>query len=116
MTHFRTCPTCGVYDYFGTGFGAHKCKPAWECRGDWQDDDEWQTIHAIDAEEAAEKYAEKYDCESGEYAIVSGNGRDETIILTRKPDNSGLTPERWVIEAETIPHYRATKIESEAAE
>jgi hypothetical protein len=84
----------------------HVCAPEWECRLEDHGDEDWETIHALDAETAAEKFAEVYDCEGGEYAIVGGRIRN-CIIQVRKPDGSDVT--RWAIEAETVPQYRATQ-------
>jgi hypothetical protein len=104
---FERCPMCREWGWFGGASFNHFCKPAWECRIEsTHGDDEWKTIHARDAEEAAEKFAEHYDCEGGEYAIVS-NPRSDWVIQVRKPGDE--THERWSIEAETVPQYRAAR-------
>ena len=110
MGEFRTCPTCGKYDGFGYGFMDHRCKPMWECRQEtkWMADDDWQTIHASDSEEAAEVFAERYDCEGGEYVIVGGKCRDDFVVQVRKPGETEI--ERYSIEAEAVPQYRGTKL------
>lgn len=105
----RKCPVCGEYDYFGAKFLEHRCKPAFECRAEWQDgDDDWQIVRAVDAESAAAQFAERYDCEGGDYSIVSRKMSDAVVIQVRKPDEK--TFERWSIEAESVPTYYATKI------
>ena len=101
----RKCPNCKEWGFFGAQYiPDHKCAPAWECRLGWQDDDDWQIVHAQEPKDAAEKYAERYDCEGGEYVIVS-QCCDNPIVLVRKI--GAETSERWAIEAESVPHYRA---------
>lgn len=109
MSDFKRCPTCNEYGWIDSDSAwlRHMCKPRWECRCNWEDDDCWSPIHASDAEQAAEKYAEHYDCEGGEYAIVSGD-RDDVVILVRKSEDDPV--ESFSIEAETVPHYRASKM------
>lgn len=109
---FRRCPICREHGWFGNRImGEHACKPIWECQPEWhKEPEDWTAVHATDAEAAAEKYAERYD-QDGEYNIVSGNLRSDVIIRTRKP--GGDVFERWAIEAETVPTYRATKLEDD---
>lgn len=104
---FSTCRACGEYDFTDR----HKCKPKWEVameakKGEVPDESEWAEIYAIDQETAAEKYADQYDCESAEYAIVSAGSGGETIVLSRDP----ATPEkitRWHVIGEAVPQYHA---------
>ena len=103
---FLQCKVCRDWGWFGGANMNHVCKPRWECRGEWLDDSDWEDIHAYDAETAAEKYAERYDREGGEYTIVSSRHSD-WIILVRKPGEDDIG--RWVIKAETVPQYRATE-------
>ncbi len=114
-TDFGRCPICGEYGFLTGRFADHKCKPAWECRLETEDDDSWGKVYARDPEEAAEKYAERYDCEGGEYAIVSSR-----IVLVRKPsdfeEENTTAIERFSVEGEAVPQYHATKIEQEAAQ
>lgn len=112
---FRRCTVCHEHGWFGGTYMNHTCKPKWECRLEWHKDDAdgWGTIYASDSEEAAEKYAEHYDCEGGEYAIVSQRHQD-CVVQVRKPkpydsDDEEMPIERWSIEAETVPSYRAYK-------
>lgn len=111
MSDFRRCPVCREHGWFGAAnFAEHRCAPTWECRPEWYSDpDDWHTVHAIDSETAAEKYAEHYDCEGGDYSIVFGKTRDDVIIYVRKPGDDAF--ERWSIEAEAVPTYRATKVD-----
>lgn len=113
MSDFQRCPICRDFGWFGehaARFGSHQCKPTWECRPEWySDDDDWSTVHATDAELAAEKFAERYDCDGGDYSIVSNKMRGDVIIFVRKPGDE--TFEKFSIEAEAVPTYHATKIE-----
>lgn len=107
---FRRCTICREHGWFGNKImGEHVCKPIWECQPEWYSDPEdWTPVHAADAESAAEKYAERYD-QDGEYSIVGGHMRGDVVIRTRKPGDDVF--ERWDIEAEAVPTYRATKLE-----
>jgi hypothetical protein len=102
---FDRCKTCGDYDWIAT----HKCKPMWEVRINEPSfsgppDEAWDVIHANNAEEAAEKFCEHYDSGS-EYVIVTNGG---TKVEVRKRFETETTI--WDIEAESRPHYRASKI------
>lgn len=110
MSGFEKCPVCKEYGWFGAKFSAdHTCKPVWECRAEWQDDDYWAQYHATEASDAAAKFAEHYDCDGGDYAIVSNKMRDDVIVLVRKPGDENF--KRFEIEAEAIPTYRATEVD-----
>ena len=113
MSDYAKCPICREYGWLKetSSILRHVCKPAFECRPEWySDDDDWSIIHATDAERAAEKFAEIYDCDGGDYAIIGNKMRDDVIIFVRKPGDTAF--ERWAIEAEAVPTYAATKIES----
>lgn len=105
MGNFAKCRDCGEYGFIGASFMQHRCKPAWECRMAWEDDDCWTKVHGLDAEEAAKKCAEMYDRDGGEYAIVGNRMSGDVIVLVRKPGSEKI--ERWSIEAEAVPQYRA---------
>lgn len=112
---FERCKICKEWGWFGGTHSNHICKPPWEVRGEWQDANDWRTIHAIDAETAAEKFADEYDSEGGEYAIVQGHG--DYFVLTRKPKDpdaeTDLPFERWSVEGESVPQYSATKVDAD---
>lgn len=83
----------------------HNCPPTWEVR---HEDtriygDEWSSpIYAFDAETAAEQFAERYDCTSGEYGMI----RDEqavTFEVRSVADPSTVT--RVSVCAESQPTY-----------
>lgn len=65
-------------------------------------ENEWNERYTTgDAEDAAEEYADAYDCQ-GDYIIIRNR---EGRVWVR--DAEGLVT-RWEIEAESVPHYRAT--------
>lgn len=99
------CPTCGGYLYGRPS--NHVCPPMFECRFDeqWKDDRDWRETYARDAESAAEKFAEEYDCEN-EYNILRQGERCEQVIEVRSTDG---TITRWNIHAESLPHYYANE-------
>lgn len=97
------CKSCGGIDWQD---GRHNCPPVWEARAEWEGDDDWREFHATDSEEAAEKAAEYYDCNGGEYAIVGRKRRGDDIFLVRKLGTDAI--ERFAIEAEAVPTYYAT--------
>lgn len=113
MSDYKRCPICRKFGWFGEKakqFGEHHCPPRWECRPEWySDDDDWSAVYAIDSETAAEEFAEQYDCDGGDYTIVSNKMRGDVIIFVRKPGDDVF--EWWSIEAEAVPTYRATKID-----
>lgn len=114
---FKRCPTCQEYGWFNTTFMAHHCKPAWECRMKTDDDDCWVRVYARDEEEAAEKFADRHDCDSGEYGICSGRyGAGETIVLVRKADDPAREASLWEVEGEMVPHYRARRVSQSEVE
>lgn len=104
MSDFARCPNCRSYDFLSR----HRCPPVWEARPEWDCDDYWTEVHAVDAESAAEKFAEIYDRDGGEYSIVSGRFRD-CIIQVRKPGEDQI--DRYSIDAEAVPTYYGRKLD-----
>ena len=96
---YKRCTICSRYDFENT----HRCAPIWECQMEG-DGDDWSTVHATDSEEAAERFAERYD-QDGEYWIISGRHSGDVVVLVRKDEDSEIR--RWTIEAEAVPTYRA---------
>lgn len=113
MSEFRRCADCGEHGYFNTQFMPHRCKPKWECRREVKWEEDWQDIRATDPEEAAEAFAERWDCEGGEYGIVGGRYREGFIVQVRKPGEAEF--ERWAIEGEAVPKYYGVKLENAVA-
>lgn len=116
MGDFRRCAACGEYGWFETGGSLihmdHVCKPVWEARiftRKWEED--WATVHASDAEEAAAKFCEEYDC-GGDYDIVRRGG--EEIEVRKSADDPVVIVD---VEAESVPHYHGHERKpAEAAE
>lgn len=84
------------------------CLPAWIVRA--ADDDsafDPKPIHASDAGEAAEKWAERDDS-YGDYSIVGGN---EIEVLVRPYDEPDAKPLRFRVTGESVPTYTADEIE-----
>lgn len=98
--NYVRCAKCGEFGFSNT----HECPPIWEARileTKWEND--WTEVHARDAEAAAEKFCEDYDCH-GDYDIIKRGGEE---IQVRK-----LGEERIVIvdiSAESRPHYCGTE-------
>lgn len=63
-------------------------------------------IEAMDAEDAAEQWAEQEDWYSAEYAIVSG--RSTPVVAVRAPDG---TETRYRVRGEAVPAYYADEVE-----
>lgn len=122
MSNWRDCPLCGEYDdMVSAGLFRHRCKPAWAVCGSFDEfwrDYEWPKVHARDSETAAEKHCERYDCEGGEYSIVSTQGYDTYVYVIpwekyQAWEDDGmygpLLPEVFSISAESLPHYYGHK-------
>lgn len=103
------CSVCGDFDMMEY----HKCKPAWECRfakdGPIYFDEEWTKIRAIDAEDAAEQFCDSYDCEGGEYRVLSLGESNPPTVEVRKPGEERI--DRFVVVGTSEPTYRAESVE-----
>ncbi len=69
-----------------------------------------QGIRAFDAEEAAERWAEDWDCADSEYPILQG---DIPLVLVH--DSEGNVTQ-WRVSGENVPTYRAEEVEEPTAE
>ena len=105
MLNRRTewCQECQKYHIQG------KHSPMYEV---WSDDmgvsqDDAGQLHADDMQDAAEKWAEQDDCNSGDYMILSD--KMQPVVFVRR---DGVTKSYRVF-AESIPEYRATEMESD---
>lgn len=78
------------------------------CDVDVLDDehDNYRTIVAHDAEQAAERYAERDDWDSAEYSVVGGSPMTVQVIA---PDG---TITRWLVTGETVAVYSAREVRS----
>jgi hypothetical protein len=107
MSELKTCPECGVLDFFGGRFTSHRCRPLWECRDEDADEDDWRQVRASDSEDAAEDYAQNYDS-NGDYQIIAGG---TIVVLVRKVGAEAKSIERFRVNGETVPRYYAEKLE-----
>lgn len=95
---YERCKTCKEWGFTGS----HECPPIWEARifeTKWQED--WHEVHAADAERAAQKFAEDYDC-YGDYDIIR-RGSAEVEVRKVGDDKAVLVD----VSAESVPHYYA---------
>jgi hypothetical protein len=99
MTNWGKCARCGKY-----AFLPHSCKE-FECALEQGSEPDFGTVWARDAEEAAEAYAEDYDC-YGDYTIIQDGDRGTNVVLVREPD-SETPPLRFHVIGETVPEYHA---------
>ena len=106
------CPTCDEY-VFGSSVLNHVCKPVFEVNvPGYHDDDDWQTVRAYSGRGAAEEFADQYDCESAEYAIVSGREYDFRIKV-RSPGQTDYKV--FSVYGEAVPTYYAIEVSRETA-
>lgn len=101
MSNFERCAICDEYDFVSN----HKCKPLWLVTPEDCDPevDAWH-IYAVDAEEAATKFAERYDQETAEYSIVSG---EDVLVLVTDEQRENQT---WFeVEGYSVPEYSASE-------
>lgn len=95
------CQKCGEWTYSDR----HACPPLFDVRcDDNHGPDEWVQIRAIDAETAAEKWAERDD-QDGDYLIV---GQRSTPIVDVRSPTGEVT--RWQVSGEAVPKYYAKSV------
>ena len=94
------CKRCGRYLFSGE-CRCQRFEVVIPWRGKVDDGQDWQSICAMDAETAAEKFAERSDCDGGDYTIIR-NGEGEVWVR----DSDGAVT-KWDIEAEAVPTYTA---------
>jgi hypothetical protein len=107
VTDYGRCPKCGEPGFLKGKFADHRCKPLfWWRSNDRHDEDEWQEIHASDAEEAAQKAAALYDQDG--YSLLRGGHAEISIrdTLTGKVT-------RWHCKAEPVPQYWVVQMDME---
>lgn len=123
---YKPCPRCRKYHFDNA---PHTCPPVWlvwckECDGDIHN--AWP-CHSIDAETAAEEWAEADDAE-GDYTIVGGSeatvfvalqseydaqviGWDEKVDADDRTVPPGVRVHKFVVYGETVAQYHARKVE-----
>ena len=109
------CRKCDGFVYEYEGARPHLCPPAWwVCSEDELDDrfDNWTKVLALDAEAAAEKWAEDDDSGSAEYHIVSGN---DAVVFVENADRDPASRVRLVVSGESVATYSARAEPAEVA-
>jgi len=96
---FDRCTTCGHIRRPG-----HVCDPVWTARiNDPMNADDWYTVRASTAQEAAERFCEKHDDED-DYGIVESG---EASVVVKSRDDVETT---WFVEAWAQSTYRAKEV------
>jgi len=99
MSEYRRCPRCGQYGWRDR----HHCQPLWHAVlvDDLEAADEfelWREVHARNAQEAAEVYAQTVDREEAIFTTQAQH------VAVRGPDGSRTY---WEVCAELDPVYSA---------
>lgn len=98
------CKICGAYSCLR----GHKCDPIWyvmfaeDSPHYYSGDIPWK-IRAHDAQDAAEKFAERFDSESADYTVVGG----EPITITVWPKDTPDNKQTFTVNGAMIPEYWA---------
>jgi len=99
------CTKCGAFIFLED---AHRCDPQW-CVWNPEHDpghEHARPIHALNAEFAAEKWAEQEDG-GGDYTIVSGSPE----VVHVKPWGEDGPVQRFRVSGEMVAQYSADEIE-----
>lgn len=99
------CTSCAEYGYL-----PHGCVEFEIAMEDKRSEPYWSTLYARDMELAAEKFADRYDCE-GDYTIVRAGDGGEFYILVRKPEEPD-TMKRFHVYGESVPQYHAREVDA----
>ena len=104
---------CKKCDVFMFDKYTHICTPEWLvwCIETGENITDAITIHAIDAQEAAEKYADDNDCHF-DYMFLEG-GEDGCVVAVCKKedfDNGGANVYRFRVFGESVPQYTARSL------
>lgn len=111
-SNFKRCPRCREYAFLDS----HRCAPAWECRFAkggcvWADGtEEWENVHAYDAETAAEKFCERTDCNGGDYVVVQSGEAHPALVEVRAVGADDI--QRFSVFGETQPVYHGRSVAS----
>lgn len=99
------CPTCKDWDFLGPG---HRCKPVFRVwsREHHGADEDGCAVREVDAECAAERWAEEDDAHSADYTIVGG---ESVTVRVTGPDGAVSW---WVVSGEAVPSYTANQREA----
>lgn len=96
MSDYGKCQRCGNYGFKDR----HACPPPFQVRHESADEEDWRTFYALDAEQAATKWAENYDG-YGDYTIAGGT---EETVEVKSPDG---TVKKYKVAAEQVTEYSA---------
>lgn len=96
---YTRCDTCGNYGWVES----HRCPPEWQCRRQGESDDDWITVRASDAEEAAETAVEEFD--QDDHHLMRGGTLE---VEVRQLGAATIT--RWSVRGEAIPTYYAHEL------
>ena len=95
------CPICGELDFWGK----HRCPPKWKVfNAEYGGEDDFKTIFAASAEEAAEKYGEWYD-QGGDYTLANGD-----ILTVEVEPEMGGERKKLIVSAEPKIYYHADMV------
>jgi hypothetical protein len=97
------CKICKEYTYSD----GHRCGPSFLVWPSDQNEDDPMTVYAYGFEQAAEKWADVYDCESAEYSIAQGSPIE---VFVRQ----GETLKKFAVTGESQPVYYATQLKDKA--
>jgi len=105
VSEFRKCPKCGEYGFRDS----HRCKPVWHAvlLDDLEHADEqdlWQEVHAYNAKDVAEIYAENLDRSDAVFSEA------QSVVVRAK--NGWLS--YWEVRAELDPVYTAEEVKDQA--
>jgi len=96
------CATCGEYMFFPEN---HRCHPVWEC---WEEEDgdrgDSRDVRAMDAESAAEEYADELDQDERDLLRTS---RSVIVCVVPKDAPADAVPERFAVHGEAVATYYA---------
>ena len=104
MSEFGKCPKCGEYGFRNT----HKCKPVWhavllDALEHADEEGSWQEVHAYNAKDVAEIYAEHLDRSDAVFSEV------QHVVVRAK--NGWLS--YWEVRAELDPVYTAEEVKDQ---
>lgn len=98
---YERCPICHEWGWLHS----HRCPPLWQCRLD-DEPDEWSAVHAVDAEEAAKRFAEDRNNAYG------GSDYQYQMDVVVRPNNDD-TETTWQVSMELVPSYDARQRKQE---
>ncbi len=97
------CNKCGEFIFTTIDWRLHFCAPVWSVWNTEDDEIEASNIYAMDAEDAAAKWAEEYDEDDHEMA------RGDEVCVYVKSSDGELT--KWNVSADITISYHASEKE-----